>query len=368
MAKSTAFSFCHLVAYSAIIFSQLHAAKLEQQLQHQHQHQHRLQHGSNSKSNVSLFVFGDSYVDTGNWRKSTGISWKEPYGSTFPGKPAGRFSDGRVLTDYIASYIGIRPPIPYKWRKVVKKSYLEYGMNFAHGGTGVFDTMVSEPNMTTQIDFFQRLVEEKVLMKQHLQSSIALVSVAGNDYAAYVARNSNDLQKLGAFTEAIMDQLAINLKRIKGLGVKRIAVTLIEPIGCLPQQSASSSYKNCSEDWNSGCKFHNQLLEQTLKKLNDESNPPVFVTLDLFNAFFSALNRQRKHASGSMSMKNPLEPCCVGRVKGKYYCGSVDESGAKQYVICENPNLSLFWDEIHPSQSGWHAVYLALRSSLHKLI
>lgn len=96
MARSTPLSFFHLIlcCYSSIIFSQVYAVKLEQlQLD---------QLGSStSKSNVSLFVFGDSYVDTGNWRKSMGSSWKEPYGSTFPGKPAGRFSDGRVLTDYI---------------------------------------------------------------------------------------------------------------------------------------------------------------------------------------------------------------------------------------------------------------------------
>lgn len=50
---------------------------------------------------TKLFVFGDSYADTGNIRKGLANSWKDPYGVTFPGKPAGRFSDGRVLTDYI---------------------------------------------------------------------------------------------------------------------------------------------------------------------------------------------------------------------------------------------------------------------------
>lgn len=52
---------------------------------------------------TKLFVFGDSYADTGNVRKSLANSWKEPYGTTFPGKPAGRFSDGRVLTDYLGT-------------------------------------------------------------------------------------------------------------------------------------------------------------------------------------------------------------------------------------------------------------------------
>lgn len=52
----------------------------------------------------TLFVFGDSYADTGNNRKSVANSWKVPYGVTFPGKPAGRFSDGRVLTDYLGTH------------------------------------------------------------------------------------------------------------------------------------------------------------------------------------------------------------------------------------------------------------------------
>ena len=42
---------------------------------------------------VKLFVFGDSYVDTGNFVHSE--SYKPPSGITFPGNPAGRFCDGR---------------------------------------------------------------------------------------------------------------------------------------------------------------------------------------------------------------------------------------------------------------------------------
>lgn len=59
--------------------------------------------GHHDNGSVKLFVFGDSYADTGNWEKFA-ASWKEPYGFTFPGKPAGRFSDGRVLTDYIGRH------------------------------------------------------------------------------------------------------------------------------------------------------------------------------------------------------------------------------------------------------------------------
>ncbi|KAE9619287.1 putative carboxylesterase [Lupinus albus] len=52
---------------------------------------------------AKLFVFGDSYVDTGNYLNSP--SYKPPYGITYPGYPSGRFSNGRVLTDYLGNFL-----------------------------------------------------------------------------------------------------------------------------------------------------------------------------------------------------------------------------------------------------------------------
>ncbi|KAK4487809.1 hypothetical protein RD792_005498, partial [Penstemon davidsonii] len=142
------------------------------------------------QSNAKLFVFGDSYADTGNSPRSFSKTWKAPYGITYPGKPSGRFSDGRVLTDYIASFLRIRSPMPYELKNFNPR-LIKYGINFAHGGTGVFPTIIAinQPNMTTQIDFFQQLILKNVYTKEDLRSSVALVSLAGNDYATYLAKN-----------------------------------------------------------------------------------------------------------------------------------------------------------------------------------
>lgn len=87
-----------------------------------------------------------------------------------------------------AKYLGVRSPVPYKFRKTMRK-YLKLGMNFGYGGTGVFDTSYPYPNMTVQIDLFQSLINHKHYTSRHLSNSIALVSVAGNDYSYYLATN-----------------------------------------------------------------------------------------------------------------------------------------------------------------------------------
>ncbi|KAL7586713.1 hypothetical protein Lser_V15G36490 [Lactuca serriola] len=318
---------------------------------------------NHKRQKLKLFVFGDSYADTGNWPKSYGGAWGKPYGITFPGAPSGRFSDGRVLTDYIAAILGTKSPITYRGWKSGEKKSMKYGMNFAYGGTGIFNTFVNQPNMTTQIDYFQHLVQQ-THQDLHINSStIALLSVAGNDYATYFTSN-HTLKELPGLTKSIINQLVLNAKRIHELGVEKIVITTLQPLGCLPQFTSSESYQNCSNNANSIAKFHNQLLMESVKKLNNESddhNTSPFVILDVYQAFLSALNLS---AGGSKL----LRPCCQGVTK-EYLCGNVEkDTGIMKYNVCGNVSDSFFWDMIHPSQQGWHTVSSNLRSSLLQLL
>lgn len=243
-----------------------------------------------------LFVFGDSYADTGNVRKSMGNSWKEPYGTTFPGKPAGRFSDGRVLTDYLARFLGNKSPFAYTWMKLAGDKKLRNGMNFAYGGSGVFDTYTGLPNMTTQIGFFEKLIKGSVYTKRDLQSSVVLVCLSGNDYAAYLAKGGTS-KNVQSFIPQVVNQLVLNLRRIQGLDATRIVVTTLQPIGCLPQMTKTLSFRQCNTTLNMAVGYHNLLLQQAIAKLNDEylSNNASFVILDLYTSFTTVLERKRDY-------------------------------------------------------------------------
>ncbi|KAK4834074.1 hypothetical protein QYF36_016376 [Acer negundo] len=302
-----------------------------------------------------LFVFGDSYTDTGNTGKAFSYSWKIPYGWSFPGKPDGRFSDGLVLTDFFAEYLGIKSPIPYKFRRIGGK-HLGHGMSFAYGGAGVFNTWFPLPNMTRQINFFQQVLKkDRVYSKRDLNSSVALVSLCGNDYFVYILRNGDPIQGWKSHITYVVNQLSLNLKRIHGLGVKKVAVTLMQPIGCLPMNSIHYSFQKCNETQNSYVTFHNHLLLQAVAKLNKQTKDSPFVILDLNRAFKTVFANK-----GSSKFVDILKPCCLG-IRPEFPCGYVDPKGVKKYTICENPESTFFWDFGHPTQAAWHAVYLALR-------
>ncbi|WMV44479.1 hypothetical protein MTR67_037864 [Solanum verrucosum] len=346
---------------------------------HHHHHHHRHQNNHNNPKSykndqkdhqfynfkpTKMFVFGDSYVDTGNNRKSMANSWKQPYGLTFPGKPSGRFSDGRVLTDYLAKFLGLKSPVPYRWMKYATNR-LRNGINFAYGGTGVFNTTVPEPNMTTQIDFFQKLMAESVYTRADIeQYSLFLLSLAGNDYGAYLA-NGGTVQDIPAFITSVVNQLVVNMKRVNKLGAKKIAVTALEPLGCLPQSTILNSFQQCNATENIAVDLHNSLLQQAVAKLNNETMGSTFVILDLFSSFNSVL--ASKGVQGSTRFETPLKPCCLG-ISNKYSCGSMNVKGEKMYTVCNDPKSAFFWDTVHPTEAGWHAVYTNLKSTLTQKI
>nr|XP_043609769.1 GDSL esterase/lipase At5g03610-like [Erigeron canadensis] len=312
---------------------------------------------------TKLFVFGDSYSDTGNNPKSLASSWKAPYGLTFPGKPAGRYSDGRILTDYLARFMGIKSPLPYQWRKYGQNK-LRCGLNFAYGGTGVFDTGNLQPNMTTQIGYLKGLIKDSVYTKQDLQSALALVTVSGNDYSAYTSAGGSE-QGLPSFITSVVNQMEINMKAIHDLGVRRVLVAMLQPLGCLPQLTVLTSYQQCNETQNSAVGFHNQLLQQAVAKLNNNTKDSSFQMLDLYDSFNKVL-KNKGDFTGSLKFDTPLKPCCEATTSTAF-CGSVDQNGKPLYTVCNAPDSMFFWDTVHPTQAGWRAVYLTLRSSLNQI-
>ncbi|EOA34211.1 hypothetical protein CARUB_v10021720mg [Capsella rubella] len=333
-----------LFLFSSLLFGDISASK--------HVHHHQKLQGRPTK----LFVFGDSYVDTGNIKMHDAPSWEVPYGITFPRKPSGRFSDGRVSTDYLAKLLGLKSPIPYQWKDYAGHERLEYGMNFGVGGTGVFETINSNMTMTYQINLFEQLIGD-VYSPSDLSSSLALVSVAGNDYITYILGNGTNKPGFITYMKQVIDQTEVNLRRIHALGVKKIAIPLLQPLGCVPVVSKGSLVADCKDRINVAVIIHNNLLQSVVAKLNKETKDSTFMVIDYYNAFLTVF-KNKGETPGSTKFETPLKECCGG------ICGAVDEKGVKNYTLCDDPTSAFFWDGLHPTQEGWKSVYAVLGKNL----
>ena len=75
----------------------------------------RSAYSGEQKRFTSILSFGDSYADTGNlvrWDdpaiESVNLIRNPPYGATFFGHPSGRATNGRIVLDFIGTYIYTR--------------------------------------------------------------------------------------------------------------------------------------------------------------------------------------------------------------------------------------------------------------------
>jgi hypothetical protein len=94
----------------------------------------------------ALIVFGDSSVDAGNNNQIPTIARSnfEPYGRDFTGgKPTGRFSNGKIPTDFISEAFGLKPTIPAYLDPAYNISDFATGVTFASAGSG-YDNETSD--------------------------------------------------------------------------------------------------------------------------------------------------------------------------------------------------------------------------------
>ncbi|KAJ3707639.1 hypothetical protein LUZ61_011344 [Rhynchospora tenuis] len=123
----------------------------------------------------SIFSFGDSYTDTGNINvlaKNNSLSLYTdnlPYGVTFFHLPSKRFSDGRLIVDFLAKEFGL----PYLKPYLDKNESFRQGANFAVAGATTLDeTFFKQHNITTFGDPLNNSLSSQLQWFKELKPSL----------------------------------------------------------------------------------------------------------------------------------------------------------------------------------------------------
>lgn len=304
-----------------------------------------------------LLVFGDSYVDTGNRDPNNATytpigpvnqAWRPPYGRTRPGSPAGHFSDGDLLSEFLGKYMGLNP-VTYRNYKLNSSTPTADGMNFAVGGAGVFDNL-GFTKTRDQIAQFVTLLDANVFDNSSVFSeSVILFAISGNDYAAY-ARNFPG-SNLTIIVPAVVDQMVQDLKSLYVLGFRNFVISELEPLDCLPSATAATGYTTCLAPLTSVPLAHNGYLTTSIAFHFPPSSQANVIFLDNWAAFDYIINNPL--ASGFLF---PLEPCCAAQSGA--LCGDMGSNNKTLYTLCNSSSPSpFFWDENHPTEAGWRKVF-----------
>ncbi|KAH1121165.1 hypothetical protein J1N35_004325 [Gossypium stocksii] len=304
----------------------------------------------------AVIVFGDSTVDPGNNNQISTVlkSNFAPYGRDyFGGQPTGRFSNGRIATDFISEAYGIKPAIPpYLDPKFDIRDFAT-GVSFASAGTG-YDNATSD--VLSVIPFWKEMVyykefQDKLrgylgndIANHHLSESLHLISIGTNDflenYYTFPTRSSEySVDKYEIFLIGLASNF---IRELYNLGARKIAISGLPPMGCLPLERTTNIMHGsaCIEEYNDVAKDFNQKLQDSVTELNRELGG---IQLVMSNPYYKLLEMIQNPIL--FGFENVATACCgTGYFEMSYLCDRMNP------FTCSDANKYIFWDSFHPTE------------------
>ncbi|GMN32416.1 hypothetical protein TIFTF001_041725 [Ficus carica] len=323
----------------------------------------------------ALFIFGDSTVDVGNNNELPTIIKANfpPYGRDYINQtPTGRFSNGKLATDFIAK--GLRFPSsqpPYLSGQVGGRNLL-LGANFASAGSGYHDTtaqLFQAISLTEQLENYKeyrgRVIE--IIREENATSlfsrGIHLVSTGSSDFVQnyYINPLVNIVYNVDQFSDLLIQDYANFVEDLYQLGARKIGVTTLPPIGCLPAAITlfGLGSDECVERLNRNAMEFNQRLNSTSEQLKIRLPGLNLVVVDVYQTLYGLITRP-----GESGFTETRHGCCgTGLVETSILCNALSLD------TCYNATEYVFWDTFHPSEAanehiandlivaGYHLVY-----------
>ncbi|KAK8490629.1 hypothetical protein V6N11_035028 [Hibiscus sabdariffa] len=315
-----------------------------------------------------------------------------PNGRTFFHHPAGRRCDGRLVIDFLGTYIHLigfiingfrsrgmvlaaeglgipflQPSYGAKNRKLVK---FEKGLNFAVAGATALNSSFLKANIgihdgNTDISFGDELNSFKELLPSLCSSSshckmllrnslIVMGEIGGNDYR-HAFKQGIKVEKIRQLVPLVVDVVASAINELVELGAVTFLVPGGFPIGCSPdlltkfQGSNKDKYDpltGCLTWLNQFSEHHNELLRKELENLRNHHPDITIVYADYYNT-----TMRFYHSPKQFGFKETLKACCG--TGGPYSYNSSRSCGYPPLKSsCNNPFSYISWDGMHYTEAA----------------
>lgn len=334
---------------------------------------------ANSLGYDSIFSFGDSLADTGNFLRTGALAFpvieRLPYGETFFHHATGRCSDGRLVVDFFADAYGLPYLKPYL--AVARDGNFQHGVNFAVAGATALDPeffyhqklgpiLWTNDSLSVQLGWFKKvkstLCSTPQECKNFFKRSLFLVGeIGGNDYN-YPFFIGGTIKQVKATVPVVVEAIAATISALIDEGAVELVVPGNFPIGCsavyltlfeTPNKAAYDEH-GCLKVYNAFAKYHNAQLRLGLEKLRQKYPQAKIIYADYYGAAKRFVHSP-KHYGFS---KDRLVACCGGG--GPYNFNNSARCGHTGSTTCTSPSAHANWDGIHLTDAAYRYVAMGL--------
>ncbi|EEF46354.1 GDSL esterase/lipase APG [Ricinus communis] len=309
----------------------------------------------------AIFTFGDSAMDVGN-NNYLSTFYKAnypPYGRDFAShEPTGRFCDGKLVSDITAETLGFKTYAPAYLSPDASGENLLIGASFASAASGYDDKSSIRNDAITlpqQLQYFKeyqsRLAKVAGSNKSAtiIKDALYLLSAGTGDFLVnyYVNPRLHKAYTPDQYSSYLVRAFSRFVKGLYGLGARRLGVTSLLPLGCVPaaHKLFDSGESVCVSRINNDARKFNKKMNSTAANLRKQLPDFKIVVFDIFSPVFNLVK----------------SPSNNGFVEARRSCcktGTVHEAtnpllcNPKSPRICANATQYVFWDGVHLSEAA----------------
>ncbi|KAJ7963092.1 GDSL esterase/lipase [Quillaja saponaria] len=290
----------------------------------------------------AVITFGDSAVDVGNndYLPTLFKCNFPPYGRDFVNhQPTGRFCNGKLATDITAS-----------------GKNLLIGANFASGASGYDDkaAILSQAiPLSQQLSYYKEYKTKlaKVAGSKKAASivkdALYLLSAGNSDFLQnyYVNPILNKVYTPDQYSSILVGVFSNFIKDLYGLGARKIGVTSLPPLGCLPAARTLFGFlqKGCVSRINNDAQGFNKKINSAAVNLQKQLPGLRLVIFDIYKPLYDLVQSPSK-----FGFVEAGKGCCgTGTVETTSFLCNPHSPGT-----CRNATQYVFWDSVHPSEAA----------------
>ncbi|KAM1274665.1 hypothetical protein ACFX2I_024510 [Malus domestica] len=304
---------------------------------------------------VPLFILGDSIFDAGNndYFNTTSKANFFPYGETFFNHSStGRFSNGRLIPDFIAEYAKL-PLIPPYLQPGNRE--FRYGVNFASAGAGALveinqGLVIDLPSQLSNLESVRKSLRQELghdEVTTLLSRAVYLFAFGSNDYIVPFEKNSSVLHSYSPekYVGLVIGNITSAIKEIYRNGGRNFGFLGMWPAACIPYGRALENKNGaCFEEITPYVVLHDKALLKTLQKLENELKGFRYSLIEAYEF----LKRRIDHPSKYGFVEGKAACCGSGPYRGHLSCGV--KGG---YSLCHNVSEYVFFDPFHPTERAY---------------
>ncbi|KAK6914799.1 GDSL lipase/esterase [Dillenia turbinata] len=307
----------------------------------------------------AIITFGDSAVDVGNndYIYTLYKANHPPYGRDFVNhKPTGRFCNGKLATDITADTLGFTTYPPAYLSPQASGKNLLIGANFASAASGYDDKTAilnHAISLSQQLEYYKEYQSKlaKIAGSKKaasiIKDALYLIGAGSSDFLQnyYVNPLLNKVYTPDQYSSFLVGIFSNSVKELYGLGARRIGVTSLPPLGCLPLTITLFGFHEggCVSRINTDAQGFNKKINSAASQLQKQLPDLKIAIFDIFKPLYDIIK-----SPSNNGFAEARRGCCgTGTVETTSFLCNEYSKGT-----CSNASQYVFWDSVHPSEAA----------------